>query len=70
MAKTKADNGKFKQAVKAALHEVLTEDREFLREVLLEAIEDIALGELILEARKTDKFVPRSTVLKILKGKK
>jgi hypothetical protein len=70
MPKTKASNGKLKQAVKEALHAVLVEDPEFLRDVLLEAIEDIGLAEAILEARKTNKFVPRSTIMKILKGKK
>jgi hypothetical protein len=70
MAKLKTSNGKIKQAVKEVLREVFMEDREFLREVLLEAIEDIALGELIMEARKTKKYVPRSTVMKILKGQK
>jgi hypothetical protein len=70
MAKLKTSNGKIKQAVKKALREVFMEDREFLREVLLEAIEDIALGELIMEARKMKKYVPRSTVMKILKGQK
>jgi hypothetical protein len=70
MARTKAGNGKLKQAVKEALHDVLVEDREFLRAVLLEAIEDIGLAEAILEARKTNKFVPRSTITKILRGKK
>jgi hypothetical protein len=70
MAKLKPTNGKIKQAVRDALHEVLMEDRELLREILLEAIEDIALGELIMEARKTKKYVPRNTVMKILKGQK
>jgi len=63
-------SGQIKQAVKDALYEVFTEDREFLREVLLEAIEDLALAELILEARQNTKKVPRSTVMKILKGEK
>jgi hypothetical protein len=69
MAKSKATNGKIKQAIKDVLREVLVEDKEFLREVLLEAIEDIALGELIREARKTDDLVPRSEIMKILKLK-
>jgi hypothetical protein len=69
MAKSKATNGQIKQAVKDVLREVLVEDKEFLPEVLLEAIEDIALGELIREARKTDDFVPRSEIMKILKLK-
>ena len=70
MSKLKTKNGQIKQAVKEALYEVFMEDREFVREVLLEAIEDMALAELILEARKDKKTVPRSTVMKILKGKK
>ena len=70
MPKSKTSNGEIKHAVREALLDILTHDREFLREVLLEAIEDIALGELIMEARKTDKFVPRSEVMKVLKGKK
>lgn len=70
MPKVKTKNSQLKQAVKDALHEVFMEEREFLRDVLLEAIEDLALAELILEARKDTRKVPRSTVMKILKGEK
>lgn len=69
MAKPKSGNGDLKKAVKEAIQELLTEDREFLREILVEAAEDAALGQAILEGRKS-KRVSRQTVLKILKGRK
>ena len=69
MAKSKANDGQIKEAVKKALQELLVEDREFLREILLQAAEDAALGEAIMEARKS-KPVSRESIFKILKGQK
>jgi predicted HTH domain antitoxin len=69
MAKPKPNNDHLKKAVKEAIQELLIEDREFLREVLVEAAEDAALGQAIIEGRKS-KRVSRQTVLKILKGRK
>jgi hypothetical protein len=69
MAKsTTTSNGKTKKAAKKALSKLMQADREVFREVVLEAIEDFVLGELVLEGRKSTKLVPRSEIFKILEG--
>jgi hypothetical protein len=70
MTKVKTKNSQLRQAVKDVMLEMLTKDRKFLRKVLLEAIDDLALGELLVEARKDTKKVPRNEVFKILEGRK
>ena len=44
---------KFKQVFKEALTETIQEQRDFLRDIIAEAIEDIALAEAIRDSRKT-----------------
>ena len=44
---------KIKQVFKEDLTETFQEQRDFLREIITEAIEDIALAEAIREGRKT-----------------
>ncbi len=53
-----------KQAMKAALAETLSENRDFFREVLTGVLEDFALVEAIKEGRKTEK-VDRSRISNI-----
>jgi hypothetical protein len=69
MAKPRVKNTEMRNAIKDALHELLVTEPEFLRSILLEAIEDISLGQAIQEGRKS-KTVARETVFKILEGKK
>ena len=58
---------KFKQVFKEALTETIQEQRDFLREIIVEAIEDIALAEAIRGGRKTPPAT-RAEVFRLLKG--
>ena len=66
MAKPLADNVQLKKAVREVLCELLAEDRK-LREIIEEAAEDWALGQLI-ERERTSKRVSRRAIFKILEG--
>ena len=68
MAKSTTKTSKAKKAAKKALSDLMCQDRELFREVVLEAIEDFVLGEQVLEGRKTTKLVPRSEIFKLLEG--
>ncbi|MBW3538653.1 MAG: hypothetical protein KY476_00135 [Planctomycetes bacterium] len=68
MARGEANGGALKQAVKEALNEAFLEQRELLRDLFAEAIEDLALGEAIREGRKT-KAATRKEVFGVLEGK-
>ena len=49
-----AENGKaLKKALKEAMAETLQEQRQLLREVFVEALEDLALVETIQEGKKS-----------------
>jgi hypothetical protein len=69
MPKPTVSRDELKRAVKEALVELLVEEREMLRSVLLQAAEDAALGHAIMEARNS-KLVSRRSISKLLKGKK
>lgn len=50
---TLADS-KLKELLKVALTEVLQEQRELFAEVMMEALEDVALAQAIRQGEKTD----------------
>jgi DNA-binding protein YbaB len=68
MAKTPLCDPHLKQVVKETLMELLAEDRDCLRDLIAEAIEDLALKEAIHQGRKTKK-VARESVMDVLQGK-
>lgn len=61
------DEAKLKQAVKAAMVEILEEQKDFVREVLEEALEDIALSHAIQEGERSG-FVAREEVFSALES--
>ena len=61
-SKTVTARTRKKKAAEKALNALLEEDRDLFREVVLEAIEDFVLGELVPEGRKETGFVPRSEI--------
>ena len=62
---TSIDETKLKEMLKSAVAEVFEERREFVKEIIEEAIEDIALGRAIDEGVHTG-MVDRDDVFKIL----
>lgn len=64
---TSADDEKLKELMKAAVIEVLEERRDFVRELLEEALEDIALARAIEEGEQSA-AVSRDEVMEILEG--
>ncbi len=67
MAQLPIDDSKLKELFKAALREVLEERKDILRDLIEEAIEDIALAHAIEEGQRT-KDVKRSEVVSLLEG--
>lgn len=65
MAPTTLDEHLLKDALKAALIEVLEERRDLVRDALEEAIEEIALGHAIEEGEQSP-AASRSEVFEIL----
>ena len=61
------DREDFKQTVKDALVELLTEEPAVLRDLLAEAVEDAVLADAIREGRATP-MTNREAVLKVLEG--
>ena len=61
------DEAKLKQLVKEALTEILDERREILSEVIVEALEDVAMIRAIQEGENTP-LAPREDVLRLLEG--
>lgn len=57
----------FKQTVKEALVELLTEEPAVLRDLLAEALEDAVFSDAIREGRTTP-MTTRESVLKVLEG--
>ena len=57
-----------KQIFKNALVEVLHEERDVLRDVFAEAIEDLAFAEAIRAGQDSD-LVTRGAVFEVLEGK-
>ena len=68
MMQNRFDEETLKKVFKEALAETLQEQREFLHEVFVEVLEDIALVEAIREGQQTEK-VDRDEVFRILEGK-
>jgi hypothetical protein len=61
------DEAKLKQLVKEALTEILDERREILSEVIVEALEDVAMIRAIQEGENTP-LAPREDILHLLEG--
>ena len=66
MSKT-IDQNELKNMLKAAVTEVLEENRNLLREIVEEALEEIALARAIDEGLKTDPVSP-TEVFAVLEG--
>ena len=64
---TSIDEAKLKQMLKSAVAEVFEERREFVKEIVEEAMEDIALARAIDEGVQTE-MVERDAVFKILES--
>ena len=64
---TSIDEEKLKEMLKAAVAEVFEERREFVKDIVEEAIEDIALARAIDEGVGTE-GVNRDAVFKILES--
>ena len=67
MAQPEISRDALKHAVKEALAETLREQRDLLREVFAEVLEDFALIEAIEEGRRTEK-VDRERIFDVLAG--
>jgi hypothetical protein len=65
MTLTPLDENQLKDALKAAIVEILEERRDLVRDVLEEALEDIALMHAIEEGERSS-VVDRSEVFQIL----
>ncbi len=68
MVKSNLSEKALKQMLKEALVEVLQEQRELLRDVFAEVLEDYALAEAIREGQGT-KPATRDEVFRILQGR-
>ena len=62
---TSIDEAKLKQMLKSAVAEVFEERREFVKEIVEEAMEDIALARAIDEGVQTD-MTERDAIFRIL----
>ncbi len=67
MVRGSFDEGKLKELFKAAMVEILEERRDLLRDLLEEALQDIALASAIEEGERTPK-AGRREVFSILEG--
>jgi hypothetical protein len=63
------DQQNLKQIVKEAIQEVLVENRELVKDLLVEVAEDIALLQRIEEGRETE-LVSRDQVMDLLEPKR
>ncbi len=59
---------RLKQAMKAALAEILEERSDLIHDILVEALEDVALSRAIEEGEATD-LVSRDEIFELLEGK-
>jgi hypothetical protein len=67
MAHVPLDDDRLKALFKTALLEALEERREFLRDLIEETLEDIALARAIEQGQRTPE-VSRTEVLSLLEG--
>jgi hypothetical protein len=67
MAQASIPQDTLKQAMKEALVETFAEQRDLFREVVAEALEDLALAEAIEEGQQTEK-VSRERIFERLEG--
>ena len=58
---------KHKELIKASLMELMTENKEFFREIFSELIEDAGMVAAIQKGRK-NKFVDEKNIMAILEG--
>lgn len=65
MSTTSIDEAKLKEALKSAIVEILEERKDLVREVLEEALEDIALARAMEEGEQSE-LVTRDEVFKAL----
>ncbi len=61
------DEAKLKEALKAAIVEILEERKDLVREVLEEALQDVALSRAIEEGERSE-LVTRDEVLNALEA--
>ncbi|MDQ1638502.1 MAG: hypothetical protein QOF62_1841 [Pyrinomonadaceae bacterium] len=59
------EDEKFKELVKAALIDVLEERRDLVKDILVEALEDMALGKAISQGLGSDP-IPRNEIIELL----
>lgn len=64
-----AEATRLKNSVKEAIVELIHEDPAIFQDMIVEALEDMALLRAMKEGRKT-KLVPREKLSDLLKGKK
>ncbi len=67
MSEIAMDESKMKALLKAAIIEVIEENQDFVREVLQEALEDIAITRAIEEGEHTSN-VSRKEIFEVLRG--
>ena len=67
MAQLPLDEGKLKELLKSAIVEVLDERRDWMRDLVEEAVEDIALAHAIEEGESTG-TASREDVFRVLSG--
>lgn len=60
-----SEDEKFKELVKAALIDVLEERRDLVKDILVEAIEDMALGKAINQGLSSDP-ISRDQIFELL----
>ena len=63
-----AEQENLKQVVKDAIREAFTENREMVKELLAEVVEDVALLQRMQEGRDTD-LVSRDQIMQLLEPK-
>ena len=56
---TMTDNTVLKEAFKDAIREIVFENKEFLHEILVEAMEDVAMSHAIEEGEKSAAVDPK-----------
>ncbi len=67
MSEITLDETKLKELLKAAIFELLKEQKELFSELLTEALEDIGMENAIKEGENSE-TVSREQIFKILKG--